>query len=176
MSWRIHWVRVTHIYICVIKRRHHWFRWWLVAWPVPRHYLNQWWNIVNWTLGNKFQWNFHQNTTIFIHVFENVVCGMVSILYRPQYIKPSSLDHGDNANAYDSISLLHHWTPPPWKYQRWEKSTLKQVALIPMIVYIFYCRQTSNIRHTLIGNKFWSLRCSWSIACRRCSNSFSIST
>ena len=32
-------------------------------------------------------------------------------------------------------------------------------------------RKTSNIRHTLVGNKIWrSFRCSWSIACRRCSN------
>ena len=31
--------------------------------------------------------------------------------------------------------------------------------------------QTSDIRCPLVGNKhFWSLRCSWSIACRRCSN------
>ena len=29
--------------------------------------------------------------------------------------------------------------------------------------------QVSNIRRTLVGN-CWSLRCSWSIACRRCSN------
>ena len=34
---------------------------------VPSHYLNQWWNIVNcWTMGNTFQWNFHQSTTIFV--------------------------------------------------------------------------------------------------------------
>ena len=33
-----------------------------------------------------------------------------------------------------------------------------------------YC-QTSNISCTLVGNKnCWSLRCRWSIACRRCSN------
>ena len=33
-------------------------------------------------------------------------------------------------------------------------------------------RQVSNIRCTLLGNKFvdHSVRCSWSIACRRCSN------
>ena len=30
---------------------------WLVAWSVPSHYLNQCWNIVNWTLRNKLQWN-----------------------------------------------------------------------------------------------------------------------
>ena len=33
----------------------HWIRQWLVAWPAPSHYLNQWWNMINWTLGNKFQ-------------------------------------------------------------------------------------------------------------------------
>ena len=33
----------------------------LVAWMAPRHYLNQCWNIVNWTLGNKFQLNLNQN-------------------------------------------------------------------------------------------------------------------
>ena len=50
------------------------------------HYLNQWWNIFNWTLGNKFQWNFHQNTTIFIHenAFENIFWIMVAILSGPR--------------------------------------------------------------------------------------------
>ena len=34
-----------------------------------------------------------------------------------------------------------------------------------------YYRQVSNISHTLVGNKTcWSLRCSWCIACQRCSN------
>ena len=48
---------------------------------MPSNYLNQWWNIVNWTLGNKLQWNFNRNSNIFIHenAFENVVCEMGSI-------------------------------------------------------------------------------------------------
>ena len=37
-----HWGRVTHI--CVSK----------LTWPAPSHYLNQWWIIVNWTLGTNF--------------------------------------------------------------------------------------------------------------------------
>ena len=45
-----HWGRVT--YMCQ-QTNQHWFRQWLVAWPVPNHYLNQCWNIVNWTLRNK---------------------------------------------------------------------------------------------------------------------------
>ena len=48
---------------------------------LPSHYLNQCWNIVNWTLGNKLQWNFNQNSNIFIqeNAFENGVCEMASI-------------------------------------------------------------------------------------------------
>ena len=30
-------------------------------WSAPSHYLNQWWNIVNWTLRNKLQWNLNRN-------------------------------------------------------------------------------------------------------------------
>ena len=32
---------------------------------MPSHYLNQWWNIVNWTLKNKLQWNLNWNSYIF---------------------------------------------------------------------------------------------------------------
>ena len=47
------------------------------------HYLNRWWNIVNWTLKNKFQWYFHPNTAIFIqeNAFENVVWKMTVICH-----------------------------------------------------------------------------------------------
>ena len=54
-----HWGRVMHI--CVSK---------LSAWTAPSHYLNQCWNIVNWTFRNKLQWNFNRNSNIFIK--ENV--------------------------------------------------------------------------------------------------------
>ena len=38
----IHWDRVTHI--CISNTYQHWFRYWLVAWPVTSHYLNLCWN------------------------------------------------------------------------------------------------------------------------------------
>ena len=44
----------------------HWFRYWLVAWSAPSHYLNQCWNIINWTPRNKLQWNLKGNSHIFI--------------------------------------------------------------------------------------------------------------
>ena len=55
----------------------------------PSHYLNQCWNIVNWTFRNKNQWNWNWNSNIFIQeiVFENIVCKMASILSRPQWVK-----------------------------------------------------------------------------------------
>ena len=50
---------------------------------------NQWWNIVNWTLMNKLQWNFKRNSYIFIQekTFENVVCEMAAILSRHHCVK-----------------------------------------------------------------------------------------
>ena len=60
----------------------------LCACSAPSHYLNQYWNIVNWTFRNKLQWNFNRNLNIFIHeiAFENAVCKMASILSRPRSI------------------------------------------------------------------------------------------
>ena len=68
---------------------------------VPSHYLIQCWNIVNWTSGNKFQWNLNQNLYIFIqeNAFENVVWNMVFILSRPQCVKPQPFWSGPHCNT-----------------------------------------------------------------------------
>ena len=60
-----------------------------MTWLVPSYYLNKCWNIVNWTLGNKFQWNINRNLYIFIqeNAFKNVVWKMAVILFRPQCVK-----------------------------------------------------------------------------------------
>ena len=66
-----HWSQVTHMRII----KHHWSRHWLVAWTAPSHFMKQCWNIVNWTLINKFQWH-NRNSLIFIQekkTLENVV-------------------------------------------------------------------------------------------------------
>ena len=78
-----HWGRVTHI--CVSKLT-------IIGSDnglVPCHYLNHYWNIVNWALKNKLQWNFNRNSDIFIqeNALENVVWEMASILSWPQYVK-----------------------------------------------------------------------------------------
>ena len=57
--------------------------------PAPSHYLNQCWNIVNWTLRNKLQWKFNRNSNIFIqeNALEIVVCEMGSFSTHPQCVK-----------------------------------------------------------------------------------------
>ena len=57
-----------------------------MAWRRP--YLNQCWNIVNWTLMNKLRWKFDENSNVFIqeNALENVGCEMASILSRRQCV------------------------------------------------------------------------------------------
>ena len=47
---------------------HHWFRYGLLPGQgqATSHCRNQYWNIVNWTLRNKIQWNLNRNSYIFI--------------------------------------------------------------------------------------------------------------
>ena len=84
-------LRPSDAYMCHWYK-HHWFISWLVAWTAASHYLNQCWNIVNWILRNKLQWNFNRNSNIFIgeNTFENVVCEMTVILSRPQCVNMES--------------------------------------------------------------------------------------
>ena len=77
-----HWGRVTHI--CVRNLT-------IIGSDnvlSPSHYLNQCWNIVNWTLRNKLQWNSY----IFVeeNAFQNVIWKMTAILSRPQYVNTQS--------------------------------------------------------------------------------------
>ena len=69
-----HWDQVTHLYVTNLA---------IIGSDnglAPSHYLNQWWNTVIWTLGNKLQWNLNQNSSIFIEerAFEKV-CKMTLI-------------------------------------------------------------------------------------------------
>ena len=53
---------------------------WFLACSVSSHYLKKCWLTINWTLGNKLQWNCNWNSNTFIEdSFENVVCNFHSI-------------------------------------------------------------------------------------------------
>ena len=91
-----HWGRVT--YICVSNLT-------IIGsdngLSAPSHYLNQCWNIVNWTPRNKFQWNVNRNSYIFFqeNPLENGVWKMVSILSRPQCVKKKISTVKDRKNG-----------------------------------------------------------------------------
>ena len=53
------------------------------------HYLNRCWVIVNCTLWNKLQWNFNQDTKLFIYenASENIVCDVAAILSRGGWVR-----------------------------------------------------------------------------------------
>ena len=81
----------------------------LGAWPVPSHYLNQCWNIVNWDPGNKLQWNINQNSWIFIqeNPSQNVVWKMAAILSRPQCVNWTMAPHFSEISITYNISRAH---------------------------------------------------------------------
>ena len=99
--------RVTH------KRKWNyqfWFRLWLIAWSAPSHYLNKCRNIVKSNLRNKRQWNRKRNSYIFIpeNAFENVVCDMRTILFRPRLVDLSvTLAAGMCLSIYPYSQGLH---------------------------------------------------------------------
>ena len=76
--------------VCISKLGHHL---WFVAWSVPRHYLKQYWSIVN--------WKFNRNPYIFIkeNPFDNV-CKTAAILSRPQCV---------NFLSYYNVTFCGRW-------------------------------------------------------------------
>ena len=78
---------------------------------MPSYYLNQCWNIVNWTPRKKRQWNFYLNSYIFIqeNVFENIVWKIAVILSRLQCAKEKDTTALVSTEMAHIISLHDHW-------------------------------------------------------------------
>ena len=80
----------------------------------PSHYLNKCWVIVNWTTKNTLQWNFNQNTNLFIHdsASENIVCETAVILSRGRWVNDVFLIGWNTRNGITSpqnINMLYSW-------------------------------------------------------------------
>ena len=71
------------------------------------NYLNQWWNIVNWSLTNRLQWNFNQNSYTFMeeNIFESAVCKMTYISSQHQCVKYALYE--DDLPGF--IHLIFQW-------------------------------------------------------------------
>ena len=103
-----HWGQVMHISVsklCYLR-----FRLCLVTCSASSHYLNQCWVIVNWTIRNKLQENFHRNSHYFIeqNALESVICKMEAILSQPQSVTDTQRTAG---------SPLLKWACTSWGSQ-----------------------------------------------------------
>ena len=101
----------------------------LVA-PVPSPYLNQCWNIVNWTLRNKLQWNSNQNTKLFVHenACENVVWEMAAILSWGRWVKCQILA---------TLDICRHLQ---WAYMRNKMGNYNRESLAILTVSLGQCK------------------------------------
>ena len=79
---------------------------WPQPWSAQSHYLNQCWNVANWTLRDKFLWNLNRNLYIFgqENTSENVG-EMAAILSRPQCVK-----HHQVADSWAMSNWSNLWT------------------------------------------------------------------
>ena len=88
---------------CGIQEIHqHWFRKWFVAWSAPNHHLNLHGLLtvgLKWITVMKLELRYQ---TINENAFENVVCKMAAILFRPE--SPFS-----NMLLHEPILINHYW-------------------------------------------------------------------
>ena len=108
----------------------------------PCHYINQCWNIVNWTLRNKRQWNLNRNSNIHENALEKVVCGIASILSRPQRAKAHVKFglYSDVLRAYRYADTLT---------QCWKK--VRILMLMPNECLCSYCRRIDEEIHCMFN-------------------------
>ena len=108
-------------------------------------YLIQSWNIVDWTLRNKHQWDFNQNAYISIreNSFQNVVCVMASTLSRDQHaqwVNDPLLSNNATFSRQPSLS-----------YKELNLSKLKQHSHLSWIYWIYnQCNSTEHFEKQLL--------------------------
>ena len=106
----IHWGQVTHI--CIGNLTTIGSENGLSPGRRQSHYLNHCWKIVNCTLRNKLQWNFNQNSNVFIHenALQNLICEMASTLPQPQCVNQWSSVAFTWSNFTGNAPDMNHWT------------------------------------------------------------------
>ena len=89
------------------------------GWSAPSHYLNKYWKIINWALGNKRQWNFNQE-----NASQYGLCKMASMVEVLPVMEETSLCGIDMITNID-ISTFHFYdrnecaTPPSSDHFHW---------------------------------------------------------
>ena len=113
------------------------------AWPAPSHYLNQGWNIVNLTFGNKLKW--HLKYEIYTFSFKKMHLKMSRNL-RPFCFGPNILRQKKN-NARKLMLFINmiHWLLMTISY-RWHQMIavgwLTWSFLAPYLLYYAHSGST----------------------------------
>ena len=127
------------------------------AWPAPSHYLNQCWNIVTWTLGNKLQWTLIE---IYIFLSEKMRLKLSSWNWRPFCLGLNVLSKIDQlyiTRSYCNKKPVTCINMPTGKiYKPVQKGEVVQFIKRNMQVNVAErcCRQVTSIRgfKTFLGN------------------------
>ena len=126
----------------------------------PSYYLNQCWNIVNWTLENNLQCHLNRNLFIQENTFQNVVGKMV-ILSRPQCINAkmskrlyifevcaSFLEFSQDCTEYStSVFIINHLICIIWYFTIiYDRANISVTIFKEFFVYtkIWICNKTKN--------------------------------
>ena len=116
---------------------------------MPSHYLNQCWVIVNWTLRNKFQWNFNENEIPFVHenASENIVCETAAILSRGRWV--------NTVNKWIVFELVYFkWT---WCLQYIKKPQRSSLQPLWPCSHSYGCSQNNFIINHTNKSTSWRL-------------------
>ena len=113
----------------------------------------QCWNIVNWTIGNKLQWNLNRNLYIVIqeNAFEIVVWKMAAILSRPQCVNSAYLQDSypelyvHKATSSDNMETYTHVSP---SHCDWAHSSY--MYIVCAVIKVMYLYKTSLYLHDKI--------------------------
>ena len=127
-----------------------WFRQWLVAYSAPNHYLNQCRIIVNWTLSNKFQWSFSQNTKLF---FTKMYLKVSTAKWRPFYRGEDELISKGIRISWYAIpaSNTSHLVKPPRTSHHKKYITFNHIMLHDILMYDIILRYITDLHILVVG-------------------------
>ena len=137
-----------------IESEQHWFRYWLVPYSAPSHYLNQSWFIVNWTLRNKLQWN--QNAKFFINenASKHIVCETAAILSRGRWVIHMyfsgtilNMMHGNCVNGF--TKTICHWVVKDWYPKKCAIG--RKMCMSKMIRNTYFLQMLMVVRVTIVS-------------------------
>ena len=160
----------TAPYLYVNESGQHWFRWWLVTYSMPSHYLNQCWILLNWNLRNKLQWNFDQNTKIFIHK-NKWKChlqhgGQKKMSYYMHMGECHSERDNDDGDWWICTPAMLRGISTQWMNQVWQSRkfhyalTMGQMLIVSELLYVLECRsEYSRVLFCFV--MFWFVRVSF---------------